>query len=100
MNIYRFQVRLSRVSRVLVSKETCDTVAYALNSLQERAELFLGPGISAYKGQIVGLNSREDDMIVNPAKSKVNEYESLWFGSKYIINTSYYFIIGRMLIVY
>ena len=41
-----------------------------MSNLQERAELFLGPGISVYKGQIIGLNSREDDMIVNAAKSK------------------------------
>ena len=60
----------SRQRGVLVSKETCDTVAYALNNLQDRADLFLGPGISVYKGQIVGLNSREDDMVVNVAKSK------------------------------
>ena len=60
----------SRQRGVLVSKETCDTVAYALSSLQERAEMFLGPGIAVYKGQIVGLNSREDDMVVNVAKSK------------------------------
>ncbi len=60
----------SRQRGVLVSKETCDTVAYALSNLQERAELFLGPGIPVYRGQIVGLNSREDDMIVNVAKSK------------------------------
>ena len=60
----------SRQRGVLVSKETCETVAYALSNLQERAELFLGPGISVYKGQIVGLNSREDDMVVNVAKSK------------------------------
>jgi GTP-binding protein len=60
----------SRQRGVLVSKETCQTVAYALSNLQERAELFLGPGISVYKGQIVGLNSREDDMVVNVAKSK------------------------------
>ncbi len=60
----------SRVQGVLISKETCETVSYALSNLQERAELFLGPGISVYKGQIIGLNSREDDMIVNAAKSK------------------------------
>ena len=60
----------SRQRGVLVSKETCETVSYALSSLQERAEMFLGPGISVYKGQIVGLNSREEDMIVNVAKSK------------------------------
>ena len=32
--------------------------------------MFLGPGVSVYSGQIVGLNSREDDMVVNVAKSK------------------------------
>ena len=60
----------SRQRGVLVSKETCESVSYALSSLQERAEMFLGPGIAVYRGQIVGLNSREDDMIVNVAKSK------------------------------
>jgi len=60
----------SRQRGVLISKETCQTVAYALSNLQERAELFLGPGISVYKGQVVGLNAREDDMVVNVAKSK------------------------------
>ena len=60
----------SRQRGVLVSKETCETVSYALSNLQERAELFLGPGIPVYKGQVVGLNSREDDMVVNVAKSK------------------------------
>ena len=60
----------SRQQGVLISKETCDTVAYALNNLQERAELFLGPGVPIYKGQIIGLNAREDDMVVNAAKSK------------------------------
>jgi GTP-binding protein len=60
----------SRQRGVLVSKETCSTVAYALSNLQERAEMFLGPGVSVYSGQIVGLNSREDDMVVNVAKSK------------------------------
>lgn len=60
----------SRQHGVLISKETCETVAYALNGLQERAEMFLGPGVSVYKGQIIGRNSREDDMVVNAAKSK------------------------------
>ncbi len=60
----------SRQQGVLVSKETCETVSYALSNLQERAELFLGPGIPVYQGQIVGLNSRQDDMVVNVAKSK------------------------------
>jgi GTP-binding protein len=60
----------SRQRGVLVSKDTCQTVAFAISNLQERAELFLGPGIHVYAGQIVGLNSRDEDMVVNIAKSK------------------------------
>ena len=55
---------------VLISKETCKSIAYALDNLQERGNLFIGPGIDIYEGQIIGENSREEDMVVNPAKSK------------------------------
>ncbi|NDC82393.1 translational GTPase TypA [bacterium] len=60
----------NRKNGVLVSKEPCTTNAYAINNLQERAVLFLGPGEKVYEGQIVGENAREDDMIVNPSKGK------------------------------
>jgi GTP-binding protein len=60
----------NRQNGVLVVKEPCTTVAYALFNLQERGTLFLGPGEKVYKGQIVGENSREGDMVVNPAKGK------------------------------
>jgi GTP-binding protein len=60
----------TRKSGVLVAKEPCSTVAYALNNLQDRAVLFLGPGEEVYEGQIIGENSREDDMVVNPGKGK------------------------------
>lgn len=60
----------NRQNGVLVVKEPCTTVAYALFNLQERGVLFLGPGEKVYKGQIVGENSREGDMVVNPAKGK------------------------------
>lgn len=60
----------TRKSGVLVSKETCKTVAYALDNLQDRGTLFLGAGEDVYEGQIIGENSREDDIVVNPAKSK------------------------------
>jgi GTP-binding protein len=60
----------NRTSGVLVAKEACTTVAYALFNLQERGTLFLGPGIKIYKGQIVGENSRAGDLVVNPAKGK------------------------------
>ena len=61
---------VNRINGVLVSMETCTTVAYALFNLQERGRLFLGAGIKIYKGQIIGENARNADMVVNPAKGK------------------------------
>ncbi|RAP32928.1 translational GTPase TypA [Candidatus Marinamargulisbacteria bacterium SCGC AG-439-L15] len=60
----------TRKNGVLVSKETCTTIAFALFNLQDRGKLFLGPGVDVYEGQIVGENAREDDIVVNPAKGK------------------------------
>ena len=45
-------------------------VAYALDGLQERAELFVAPGDEVYEGMIVGENSRDNDLTVNPIKEK------------------------------
>ena len=59
-----------RSSGVLVSNAQGEAVAYALFNLQERAKLFVGPGDPVYEGMIVGINSRDDDMVVNPLKSK------------------------------
>jgi GTP-binding protein len=59
-----------RNNGVIVVKEQCTTVAYALFNLQERGQLFLGPGEKVYGGQIVGEHSRESDLVVNPAKGK------------------------------
>jgi len=60
----------SRQNGVMVQKEPCNTVAYALFHLQERGKMFLGPGVPIYKGQIVGENCRGNDMIVNAGKEK------------------------------
>ncbi len=60
----------NRTKGVLVAMEECTTVAYALFNLQDRGRLFLGPGEKVYGGQIIGENSREIDIIVNPAKGK------------------------------
>ncbi len=60
----------NRQNGVLVVKERCATVAYALFNLQERGVLFLGPGIDVYPGQIIGEHCRGGDMVVNPAKGK------------------------------
>jgi len=50
--------------------ETGTSVAYALNTLQDRGELFIGPGVHVYEGMIVGENNREGDMLVNVCRTK------------------------------
>jgi len=60
----------NRKTGVLVSKDNCTTVAYALDNLQERGVLFLGAGVDVYSSQIIGENARNDDMVVNPGKGK------------------------------
>jgi GTP-binding protein len=59
-----------RSNGVLISNTTGRAVAYALAGLQERAELFVAPGGEIYEGMIVGENSRENDLTVNPSKEK------------------------------
>ena len=59
-----------RMSGVLISNAQGEAVGYSLFNLQERAKLFVGPGDPIYEGQIVGINSRDDDMVVNPLKAK------------------------------
>ena len=54
----------------LVAHETGMTNMYGLLNTQERGTLFLGPGVSVYKGQVVGQNSRGRDMRVNVCKEK------------------------------
>jgi GTP-binding protein len=61
---------INRSNGVMVVKEQCTSVAYALFNLQERGKLFLGAGFPLYAGQIIGENSRSTDMIVNPGKGK------------------------------
>src|SRR5579884_363972 len=59
-----------RHNGVLVSNENGEAVAYALFNLQERGRLFVGPGEKLYEGMIVGIHSRENDLVVNPIKTK------------------------------
>lgn len=61
---------INRVNGVLVVKEPCTAVAYALFNLQERGKMFVHPGAPLYQGQIVGEHSRSTDLVVNPAKGK------------------------------
>ena len=60
----------SRGKGVLVSMESGVSMAYALDSIQERGRLFIGPQEEIYQGMIVGENARPDDMPVNPCKAK------------------------------
>jgi GTP-binding protein len=59
-----------RSNGVLVAQDPGETNTYALFYLQDRGPLFLGPGVRVYNGQIVGMHCREDDIVVNPSKSK------------------------------
>ncbi|MCH4221580.1 MAG: translational GTPase TypA [Eggerthellaceae bacterium] len=54
----------------MISMSTDKSVAYALDSLQQRGTLFIGPGEECYEGMIVGQSAKEGDMVVNIAKSK------------------------------
>ena len=59
-----------RMSGVLVADKPGETTSYALYDLQERGEMFVGPGVEVYEGMIIGENARPDDMNVNPTKEK------------------------------
>jgi GTP-binding protein len=61
---------VTRIKGALVSMESGRCTGYALNTLQARGILFIKPGDIVYKGQIIGENSRDDDLWVNPCKEK------------------------------
>lgn len=59
-----------RPKGAIISMETGKALAYALWNIQERGKLFIGHATEVYEGMIIGVNSREEDMIVNPLKGK------------------------------
>ena len=59
-----------RSNGVLVSQVLGKAVGYALWKLQERSEMFVKPGDDVYEGMIIGENSRDNDMVVNPVREK------------------------------
>jgi GTP-binding protein len=59
-----------RKNGVLVSQEHGRAVPYALWKLQERAQMFISPGAEVYEGMIIGENSRDNDLVVNPVREK------------------------------
>lgn len=60
----------SRKNGVLISAEYGEVVAYALWKLQERGRMFVSPGEPTYEGMVIGIHSRENDLVVNPIKGK------------------------------
>lgn len=61
---------VQRNNGVLVSMVQGKTLAFGLFGLQDRGRLFVDPNIDVYEGQIVGLHSRSNDLVVNPTKAK------------------------------
>jgi GTP-binding protein len=59
-----------RHNGVLISNEAGEAVAYALFALQERGRMFVSHGEKLYEGMIIGIHSRENDLVVNPIKTK------------------------------
>jgi GTP-binding protein len=55
---------------VLISAEQGEAVAYALWKLQDRGSMFSVPGDMLYEGMVIGINIRDNDLIVNPIKGK------------------------------
>ena len=59
-----------RRNGVLVSQDDGAAVAYALWNLQERGRMFVSPGEPVYEGMVIGIHSRDNDLVVNPIKTK------------------------------
>jgi GTP-binding protein len=59
-----------RQNGVLISNGVGESVAYALFNLQERGRMFIGPGEDMYEGMIIGIHSRDNDLVVNAMKGK------------------------------
>jgi GTP-binding protein len=59
-----------RRNGVLISAEKGDAVAYALWKLQDRGRMIVSPGDRLYEGMVIGLHSRDNDLVVNPIKGK------------------------------
>jgi GTP-binding protein len=59
-----------RRNGVLISQEDGEAVAYALWKLQDRGRMFVSPGEKLYEGMVIGIHSRDNDLVVNPIKGK------------------------------
>jgi GTP-binding protein len=59
-----------RHNGVLISQDDGEAVAYALWKLQDRGRMFVSPGDPLYEGMVIGIHSRDNDLVVNPIKGK------------------------------
>ena len=59
-----------RRNRAIISQDDGNAVAYALWKIQERGRLFIGPGEPIYEGMVIGVHSRDNDIVVTPIKGK------------------------------
>jgi GTP-binding protein len=59
-----------RRNGVLISQDDGEAVAYALWKLQDRGRMFVSPGDPLYEGMVIGIHSRDNDLVVNPIKGK------------------------------
>jgi GTP-binding protein len=60
----------NRINGVLIANGAGKALAYSLFNLQERGRLLVGPGDAVYEGMVVGIHSRDNDLVVNPLKAK------------------------------
>tara|TARA_B110000495_G_C23015479_1_gene601344 strand:+ start:464 stop:2266 length:1803 start_codon:yes stop_codon:yes gene_type:complete len=60
----------SRINGSMISMEKGTAIPYSLDKLQERGKFFIGPNEEVYTGQVIGENSRGDDMVINVTKTK------------------------------
>ena len=59
-----------RHNGVLISQDDGEAVAYALWKLEDRGRMFVSPGDKLYEGMVIGIHSRDNDLVVNPIKGK------------------------------
>ena len=59
-----------RINGVMIANATGKALAYSLFNLQERGKLFIGHAEEVYEGMVIGIHSRDNDLVVNPLKGK------------------------------
>ena len=63
-------IKNERLRGALISNCAGKALGYSLFTLQERGDLFIAPGLEVYEGMVIGLHSRDNDLVVNPTKAK------------------------------